>query len=259
MAALKEGRWDQLCLQAESAVAVAETIGAVLAQGGYAPYDPFPGGAGTPATFKKFVRLFILPEAEGWLRVLGAQDAALLPEMLRKLSAGRTVLHAWFTAERGALEAYRDGRAEAALLAAYLGESASAAAPESQPRASNLPSEVAKLAEAQGVDPKQAERLIGRFAGRLFGAGAAGVQAEAARLFQSAWQSAGGQQLAAQIGRLRLPFDLRTPDFETLREAYHAQRLLARRPSARLMESERAALQALPNVGAVQPIYMGKA
>ncbi|MFQ3536669.1 MAG: hypothetical protein SNJ58_12415 [Aggregatilineales bacterium] len=252
---MSEQRWDQLCLQSESAAVIAEQIRDVLVQGTYAAYDPFPGGSGTPPRFKQFVRLFVLPPQAGWIRILGAQDAALLPQLLRALSTDRLLIHAWFTAQDGGLEAYRAGSADSGLLAPYLSDEL---ASERTPQSSALPPDLAKLAQQRGVSPQQAEKLVGRLAEGIFGKEAKSVQQESAKLFKSAWESTGAQRLAAQIARLRLPFNLRTPDFETLREAYQARRLLARRPNATLLASERAALDAIPYAADLIPIYVGK-
>ncbi len=252
---MSDQRWDQLCVQSDSAACVAEQLRTTLAENGYAPYDPFHGGSGTPPRFKRFVRLFVLPPQAGWVRVLGAQDSEVLPALLRALSAGRLLIHAWFTAERGALDAYRDGAADLALLAPYLSAVPRAA---DAPHSATLPPDVAKLAESRGVNLEQAEKLIGRLARNIFGAQALEVQQDAARLFRSAWQSAGAQQLLAALNRLRLPFDLRTPDFETLRTAYQAARMLAHRPTATLLDAERAALSAIPYASDLLPIYVGK-
>lgn len=252
---MSDQRWDQLCLQGASASEVAEQVRATLLAHGYAPYDPFHGGSGTPPRFKQFVRLFVLPPQAGWIRILGAQDPALLPELVRTLSADRLLIHAWFTAQEGGLEAYREGKVDPTLLAPYMGE---AVRSESAPHSSTLPSEVAKLAQERGVNPQQAEKLIGRFARNIFGKQAGSVQQEAAQLFKSAWESPGAQRLLTLIARVRLPFDLRTPDFETLREAYQATRLLGRRPNATLLDSERAALSAIPYASEAIPVYVGK-
>ncbi|MCS6870210.1 MAG: hypothetical protein NZ571_02010 [Anaerolineae bacterium] len=252
---MTEQRWDQLCLQRESAQEIAEQVRATLLRHGYAPYDPFHGGSGTPPRLKQFVRLFILPPQDSWTRIIGAQDADVLPDLLRTLSADALLIHAWFTAQNGALDAYKNGEADSALLAPYL---SGATQYVTAPQSATLPSDVAKLAQTHGVNPQQAEKLIGRLARGIFGDQTARVQRDAAQLFKSAWESAGGQQLLAQIARLSLPFDLRTPDFETLREAYQAARLLARRPNATLLDSERAALRAVPYAAALIPVYVGK-
>lgn len=248
-------RWDQLCLHTEATAHIADQVRATLMRHGYAPYDPFHGGSGTPPRFKRFVRLFILPPQDGWTRILGGQDASLLPDLVRVLSSDSLLIHAWFTAEEGGLDAYRDGEVDSALLAPYLSEAGGAQAPSPS---SALPSDVARLAQARGVNPQQAEKLIGRFARGIFGKETGSVQQEASQLFKSAWESEGGRRLSALIARLRLPFDLRTPDFETLREAYQASRLLARRPNATLLSSERAALESVPYAAAAIPIYVGK-
>ena len=43
---------------------------------GYAPYDPFPGGTGTPPGLAQWTRLFVAPAQDGWVRVLGEPDEA---------------------------------------------------------------------------------------------------------------------------------------------------------------------------------------
>ncbi|MDL1923205.1 hypothetical protein FBQ95_11410 [Chloroflexi bacterium CFX3] len=253
---MTDQRWDHLCLQQAAVQPVAEALRAVLTQHGYAAYDPFPGGSGTPPRYKQFVRLLIMPTAVGWVRVFGAQDAATLPDLLAALSADRLLIHAWFTATTCGLDAYQGGSANAEHLAPYL--TASAATQATTRTASTLPPDLADLAQSHGVNPKQAEKMVGRLARGIFGKQTASVQQEAGNLFKSPWESSGGQQLIVLLARLALPFTLRDPDFETLREAYQAARMLARRPTATLLDSERSALRALPNAGNILPVYVGK-
>ncbi len=253
---MTDQRWDHLCLQQADAQPVVEVLRAILAQHGYTTYDPFSGGSGTPPRYKQFVRLLILPVEAGWVRVFGAQDVAALPAVLAALSADRLLIHAWFTETAGGLDAYQHGSAKAEHLAPYL--TTGATAPSTTRTDSTLPPDLADYAQSRGVNPKQAEKMVGRLARGIFGKQTASVQQEAGNLFKSLWESSGGQQLSALLGRLALPFTLRAPDFETLREAYQAARMLARRPNATLLDSEHSALRAVPNAGNILPVYVGK-
>ncbi len=253
---MTDQRWDHLCLQQTDAQSVGEALRAVLMQHGYTTYDPFPGGSGTPPRYKHFVRLLILPAEDGWVRVFGGQDATTLPALLPALSADRLLIHAWFTETTCGLDAYQGGSANPEHLAPYL--TTGSAAHSATHTDSTLPPDLAGFAQSRGVNPKQAEKMVGRLARGIFGKQTASVQQEAGTLFKSAWESSGGQQLSALLARLALPFALRDPDFETLREAYQAARMLARRPTATLLDSERSALRALPNARNILPVYVGK-
>ena len=63
--------WSSLFLQTHDSPAVAAVLRDILEERGYAPYDPFPGGEGTPPGWSDRVRQFVAPGGTGWVRGRG--------------------------------------------------------------------------------------------------------------------------------------------------------------------------------------------
>jgi hypothetical protein len=108
--------WHSLYLRADDPPAIVAVLVAALQQRGYQRYDPFAGGTGTPSGLKTFVRHFIAPSVDGWVRILGEPDL----QVVNDLSKDRLVLHAWLTDADGGLALYQDGQASDAALATLL-------------------------------------------------------------------------------------------------------------------------------------------
>ncbi|GAB4544766.1 MAG: hypothetical protein OHK0023_02070 [Anaerolineae bacterium] len=253
-------RWDHLYVQRADAVHVATQIRSMAEAASYRAYDPFPGGSITPPSWKQFIKLLAAPPNEqGFVRVFGEHDTTLLPQILAALSADGLVIHAFLTADSYGLEAYWRGQTDKAHLANYLiaEDHAAPSSDSSPPLVPNLPTDVAKLAQARGVNPNQASQMINRMTRGIFGRESDQAR-QAGALFRTLWDSANGRALAALADRLTLEGQCRWPDFETVREAYGAARMLARRPNATLMDSEQAALRKIPNISEYLPIYYGK-
>jgi len=81
-------RWHALFVPLEDAAHVEAALRAALADLGYQPYDPFPGGSGTPPGLIALVRSFVAPPQEGWTRVLGELDDTALPTLSAALPDG---------------------------------------------------------------------------------------------------------------------------------------------------------------------------
>src|SRR5262245_10590817 len=101
--------WHSLYLRADDTQAVADALIDALRHHGYQRYDPFSGGTGTPPGLKTFIKHFVAPPSDGWVRILGEPDVSSLID----LSAGRTLLHAWLDAADSGIELYRDGATDA--------------------------------------------------------------------------------------------------------------------------------------------------
>src|SRR5262249_30060202 len=97
--------WHSLYLPATEVPEATSTLLDVLESTGYTRYDPFPGGMGTPPGLKTFVKLFVTPAQEGWVRVLGEPDPAVLPDLSRQFK----VLYAYLYDKRSSVSVYRDG------------------------------------------------------------------------------------------------------------------------------------------------------
>lgn len=268
--------WHSLYLRAADAPAVVVALVNALQQHGYQRYDPFAGGSGTPPGLKIFVKHYVAPTVDGWVRILGDPD----PAVLNDLSTHWTLLHAWLTDTDSGIDVYEHGSVIPDGLSAYLrpGKTpddlrrawqGALPTPTERP-ASILPDDVQQLAQDRRVNPQQANRMIDRLTGQLFGkldrqsgGEASAMQSQARALAMGGnrpdWNSAAGQRLKAVISVLSLPANWREPDFIAVRDAYQAARMARRNPNAHLMPDEQAALKALPNALEYEAVYMGKA
>lgn len=267
--------WHSLYLRADDPQAITAALVESLLRHGYQRYDPFAGGTGTPPGLKTFVKHFVAPPVDGWIRILGEPN----PQTVTDLSKGRVVLHAWLTDAYGGIQLYRDGQIRDEELAALLRPGKSAddlqrAQAGSSPVAADplngaVPAEMQQLAREHNVNPKQANKMIERFTSRLFGkldrasgGEASDMQAQARALATGAnrldWNSTAGRRLKALASVLDLPSNWREPDFGAVRAAYQSARYLRKSPNARLMPDEQEALRALPDAIQYEAVYAGK-
>jgi len=281
--------WSSLFLPAHDSPAVAGALREILEARGYAPYDPFPGGTGTPPGWSDLVRLFVAPPCEGWVRVIGEPLETALPELSRRL--GLPVIHGWLGEQDGGFalvdgetrhtdpvvfERYlRPGEPFDRLRRAWHGELPVEPLASDQPPvavigADNLPPDIRQLAEEKGVDSRRVGNLFERLSGSLFGklareGGAdAGDEQEQARALvmgggRDIWNSLPGQRVRAVAGVLALPATWRAPGWDAVREAYHVHRLRERAPRMPLMPGDKEAMDAVPDALSYLPVYMGKA
>lgn len=204
------GSWHSLYLLTDDTAPVAAALNAALTALGYRPYDPFPGGTGTPPGLVSMVRLFVAPVQEGWVRILGQPDEAILPDLSQQ--TGAPVIYGWLTGEGGGFALFRDGARQAdsagsgdldafepyvrpgqtldVLRAAFAGnlpvEPVAAGSGDGPPvmvvGADSLPPELQQFAQDRGVDPKKADKILQRLSGNLFGKlarGSGGAKGEA--------------------------------------------------------------------------------
>lgn len=277
--------WHQVYILTSDQASVARAVIEALAQHAFSPYDPFPGGTGTPPGFKHLVRHFVAPPAAGWVRLLGAPDEESLPDVLTVLTGLGPVIVAWLGDGTGGIGAFQDGQIDPTGLGAFLRPGVSATdlerltgqphTGEAQPqpdRQGALPADLEQLARERNVNPGQAARLVNRLTATLFGkldrvsggeAGAMHDQARAAIRAQGGsghpeWEREAGRRLAAIVSLLTLPASWRTPDFDAVRDAYQAARRRRRNPDAVLLPDEREALRVVPDALAYLPVYCGK-
>lgn len=277
-------RWHALFVPLEDADRVESALRDSLTALGYQPYDPFPGGSGTPPGLDDLARSFVAPPGEDWTRVLGEVDPAALPALSAALDM--PLLEGWLADGEGGFVVWqagaRDGSADA--LAAFLRPDRTRADVDAALRAASdapsevssladlgagaLPPEIERLAEQHGVDARQADKLVKRLRGNLFGklnrqAGGSESDAQAqARVLLAGqadvWSSPAGQRVMAIAAALRLPATWRVPDFDAVREAYQLRRLRARAPRLPLMPGDQQALDAVPDALDYRPVYMGR-
>ena len=279
--------WQMLYIPHDDTPRIEAALHDALAAQGYQPYDPFPGGTGTPPGLIDLVRCFVAPPVDGWTRILGEPGAAV-PALSAALDV--PLLYGWIDGGDGGFSVWRDGERDdsADALAAFLRPGCSRPAldealhgtpptprEQNQPPALHalvgdaLPPEVAQLAQARAVNAGQADRLIQRLSGNLFGklnrqaGGADGnVQAEARALLAGQadpWAGPGGQRVLALANLLALPAAWRDPAWEVVRDAYQLARLHQRSPRLPLMPGDQETLAAVPDALAYRPVYRGRA
>lgn len=266
--------WALMAVRDVEPQAVAAALGDVLGAQGFQPYDPFPGGAGTPPGFKAFVRLFVSPpvsSASGaWVRILGESAAddwpALFEALMTRLGTQHTGSQAGPYAGLWAVLSADEGDSGLHNLEHISAESARHAASEPAQPGSAMPAELEQLARARNVNPEQARGLFDRLTrtvlsklDRQAGGEASAMQFQARAMLQGGqapnWESSAGGHIRDLLDRFGVA---REPGFAVVRDAYQVARRLQKRPNASLLDDERAALRALPDVLAYIPVYVGK-
>src|SRR3954465_10887872 len=94
--------WHSLYLRADETQSIEAALIDSLLQHGYQRYDPFAGGTGTPPGLKTFVKHFVAPPTDGWVRILGEPDSSSLID----LSTGHPLLYAWIVGSDSGMEFY---------------------------------------------------------------------------------------------------------------------------------------------------------
>lgn len=268
-----DATWHSLYLPTTDREAAVAALRDLLAARGYAPFDPFPGGTGTPPGHTSNVRQFAAPPQDGWLRLLGEPVADVLPELSRALNL--PVIYGWLTDDSGGFALYQDGarHLEAAAFEPFLApgitpqDVQTAFAGKLSVAAIESGGEIEQFAQQQGVDQKKAAKLAARMSGKLLGglvgSGESRAEQDQARAVlmgggRDPWNSLHGQRVRAIAGVLKLPANWRLPSFEAVRDAYQVNRLRQRSPRMTLMPGDMDALKAVPDALEYTPIYMGK-
>lgn len=265
--------WNCLYLHSDDREAVGASLRDSLTHLGYTLYNPFglvPGKA-----YPRSVRLFVAPAKHGWVKVIGEPDE----RQLSMLSHHALVLYLALSGEDADLRVYSQGAAGdlVTLLTPFLRPGVTAlqlqqallttsnlipdqANPSGLPFDA-LPDQVKNMAGK--VNTAQAQKMFARLSGDLMKkVGGAGGQADAARALVTAshapnWAGTGGVRLAAVMGCLSLPDDWRTPDFDSLRDAYQLYERRRRNPTARTYPGDDAVMAAVPDALDFMPVYGG--
>lgn len=260
--------WDSLYLPSADSDAVTAALQRALTALGYTLFDPFapiPGPA-----YPRAVRLFVAPADGGWVRVVGAADARVLPA----LSAGRLCLSVALAGDTARIATYLDGaqtdpadalrgyvRPGCDLAAALRGDMPLPVEPDATPDLlRTLPDDVRPLADQ--VNMTQAKSMLDRLSGGLLKRAGADANAEvAARALAGNagpdWNSPGGLRVRALMSCITVPPGWREPDFSALRDAYQLHLRRQRRPDARLYPGDAEALARVPAALDYTPVYAG--
>ncbi|MBN1681663.1 MAG: hypothetical protein JW966_15390 [Anaerolineae bacterium] len=276
--------WYSLYVPASDTDTVSKTLGSLFGEHGYQPYDPFPGGTGTPSGQRELVRLFVAPAQENWVRVLGQPVESLLPDFSRAMHM--PVIYGWLTGDDGGLALFTENGTRHTDPAAFepflkpdtgadLLERAFAGKlpvpvqkddgpPVAVIGGDALPPEIQQLAEDKGVNPQQANKLFERLSGSLFGKlGGSDDQAQQdqARAIVSGggrniWNSLNGQRVRAAASVLQLPANWQVPTAQTVRDAYQVHRLRERSPRMALLPGDKDVMDAVPDALSYVPVYV---
>ncbi len=274
--------WYRLFVLSKDTAHVATLLRTPLEARDYVPFDPFPGGTGTPPGLTETVRLFVAPPQGEWTSVLGEYPVDLLPDFSREI--GATVVYGWLTEEDGGLALYRagtrhddpnafapylrPGQSREVLPRAFAGEIKVEVLDSDQPPvavlgAEALPPELQQLAEDQGADPVKASKMFEKVSNKLLKRMGGGEEQDQARAMfmgggQNVWNSLNGQRIRAIIGVLNLPDNWRVPSFQTMRDAYQVHRLRQRAPRLMLMPGDKETMDAVPDALDYMPVYLGR-
>ncbi|MCQ3931066.1 MAG: hypothetical protein DPW16_11460 [Chloroflexi bacterium] len=246
---------------------------------GYTFYDPFAGGTGTPVGLQQRVRCFIGSLEGGWARMIFAPNEVWPDEVTRDILAGIPVIRAVYTSAEqyevgtvadgmGGLTAFlRPGLSETDLQQSAIMTAVLPTAQTTATTLTDLPPELQKYAQEQGVDAGQVDKLMQKMSKGVFKK--MGNEQDAQKQAKSAiagvpkqpeveWNSPAGQALQRVMACLTVPENWAQPDWKTLTGAYQAARQLQRDPKALMLPGDKQAMAALPNSLEFIPLYMGK-
>ena len=271
--------WQTLLVQHGSADTISTAISAWLKAQGYKTYDPFPGGLGAPFGKVSRTRMFLSPSQNDWQRLYISPQDTLPDGFVDALNAGlpSTSTLLWLqmpTDEQFAVqmvgaadewasfaELLRDG-----IMLENLAAAANQTVTIAPPDDSNLPLEIQQMAEDQGVQTAQVNKLMGKMSRRIFKKAAKQDQdanlddAQAALSNQQGvnWQSVAGQRLQAVMDCLVVPENFwREPDWTALTGAYQVARQLQRGKDMMLPGDEER-LSAVPDALEYDLLYFSK-
>ncbi len=248
-----------------------------LQAAGYTFYDPFAGGTGTPVGLQQRVRCFIGALEGGWARMIFAPNEIWPDDTTREILAGMSVIKAAYTASdqfeigtvsdgmAGLTAFLRPGMTEADLQQAAVVTASAVQATDAA--LTDLPPELQKYAQEQGVDAGQMDKLMQKMSKGVFKKmgneqdaqkQAKAAMAGVAKQPEVEWNSPAGQALQRVMACLRVPEKWMQPDWKTLTGAYQAARQLQRDPKALMLPGDKQAMAALPNALEFIALYMGK-
>ncbi len=260
-------------MRSENAEVVVRQLQDSLTGLGYTLYNPFgliPGKA-----YLRSVRLFVAPEASGWVKVIGTPDDA----QLSSLSQSTTLINTGLNGADAYIHVYSNGEAvtiEGALVpflrpklsANDLHQAIQATSnliqmdkPESGLPFNALPDDVKAMAGS--VNAGQAQKMFARLSGDLIKkVSKDSSQADAARALISGgdppdWNSTGGTRIRAVMNCLTVPDDWRDPDFDSLRDAYQLHERRRRSPNARTYPGDENMMAKVPDALLYTPVYGG--
>jgi|GEM_PF-5755188 len=239
--------WSSLFISGKKQKEVYQAIDTVHREHGYQPYNPFPGGTGTPREAKHFVKLLIQWKQNGWVQAFGEADPDLLPAIATVLET--PIIYAWINKEQHHIELIGEG-----TLLQYLADGKTE--DDFNKAKQFVPSEVPQnaaiddIVKAYGVGGKGAQKLLDKTTNRMLGKlnhttkEGESFQADAQQAIQQAfsWQQPSAQKLSAILRCLSIPAGWQSPTQQTLITAYQAACLLELDDNTPLLPSDDQAL-----------------
>jgi hypothetical protein len=196
------------------------------------------------------VKLFVAPPENGWTRLIGQPNAALLPELAQGL--GCSLVYVWINAASGQVECIGSGD-----LSQFLRPDKTVADLQNAFSANyaELPSDgiLGDLAASYGVDTRQADKLfqktsrtVLRKLDRQSGGEANEIQSTASGILLGSegfsWKKAAAQRVQAVMACLSVPDGWHDPDYRDLAAAYQIACVLDQDENAFLLPSDEAIL-----------------
>lgn len=275
--------WQRILVASEDATQLITALKVIYQAHEYKPYDPFPGGTGTPVRLADKVRLFVCPPDGGWLRVCVSPEDMVPPAILREIAQTThaalidSQLHSTEQFEITVYNPDAEPQSGPDSLLRYLKPDLSSETlftvwqqdfqPAEAAPASDLPDEIQQLARDKGVSMKQVDKLMQRVSRRVFGkmesqegkdvesvardalkAGSEGVH----------WGSVAAQHLLAVMECLAVPVDWHLPAWKTLSGAHQLARQRQRIPGGLTLPGDEDLLTALPDALDYTPLYFGQ-
>jgi hypothetical protein len=227
--------WSSLYIPTDDEAKVIAALQATHSAAEYKPYNPFPGGSGTPTGIAQRLRLFVAPPEDNWTRVIGLPDVELLNPLAAEMKS--PVVYIWIGAEASAVEMVGGDALTEFLREGKSAENLDAAMNGPIVLAKNAPvaGEIAKLADEYGVDAGQADKMFQKAAKTVFSKldkrteGEAGSMQDAAKKSLDnpfSWGMPSAQRVAAIMACLNVPQNWREPAFSDLAAAYQIACLL---------------------------------
>lgn len=266
-------RWNSLYLPLNDSASVVTALRDLLTEPTYSPYDPF--GALPGRSYPQAVKLFVAPSAEGWTRIIAADDvpANALQSIQETLSKSALCFTVLLDKGESQIAVYTDSSQVDPLVALkpYLRDGVTpdmlrdaltrpykANNPKESPIPKGaLPSNIQSMAGQ--LNPRQVNSLFNRMSKQLVGR----EQRQAAQSLLVAaapdWDSVGGQRITGVMNCLTIPQNWRDPDYVTLRDAYQSYSRTRRNPNARLYPGEADTMDAVRDALEYVPIFAGLA
>lgn len=230
--------WSSLYIPLSDDEQVFRALDECYQTAGYQAYNPFPGGRGSPQHAHEFIKLFVKWGEDGWTRIIGTPDESLLTPFSKTLA--NALLYLWVDETQTGIQVIGSASLADFLVAGQSLERFNDAL--NADYADQQTDEIADFAVQQGVDPKQANKLIQKNQRKI----AQQMGMEPAEVKQPnrgfSWELGSAQRLRAGAACLRLPSNWHSPLFKDITSAYQIASLLEQDENALLLPGDEAVL-----------------